>query len=333
NAKFSYDQQLQKIESQNTENLLLKKQKFLFIIVSVISLLLFCSALFIVFQINQKNKENKKTLALHERANQFLTYQKQKIEEKNKVLSQQKKEIQTVALELEKANQTKDKFFSIIAHDLKSPFNSILGFSELLLNNYKNYDDDKKEKFLNLIKSSSQSAFTLLENLFTWARAQTGEMQFSPKKLDIKSVIIDVISSTEGSAKQKEIRLINNVNANEFVYGDNNMIGTVLRNLLSNAIKFTNRNGTITVSASTKADNGFIEISVSDTGVGMDKNQVDNLFRIDKNTSTIGTEHEEGTGLGLILCKEFAEKHRGTINVESEFGKGSTFYFSIPLES
>ncbi len=266
------------------------------------------------------------------KANRILAGQKQKIEDTNKELSQQKKEIQIFSRKLEIANQTKDKFFSIIAHDLKSPFNSILGFSDLLLENHKEYDEDKREQLIKYIKGSSQSAYNLLENLFKWALSQSGKIKFSPEKLDLKSIVNDVIAAAGGYAKNKEISILNNINFNEFVYVDENMIRTILRNMISNSIKFTHKSGKITISSSNQNDIGFLKVTISDTGVGMDKNQINDLFCIDKNTSKKGTEGEKGTGLGLILCKEFVEKHGGKIWAESEEGKGSKFIFNIPMK-
>jgi signal transduction histidine kinase len=265
------------------------------------------------------------------KANRILAEQKHEIEDTNEELLQQKEEIQSFARELEKANQTKDKFFSIIAHDLKSPFNSILGFSDLLLENHKVFDEDKREELLKYIKGSSQSAFNLLENLFTWALSQSGKIEFLPEKLDLRSIVKDVITTTEESAKSKEISLFNNITLNEFVYVDENIIRTVLRNLIFNSIKFTHRNGKITVSSSNKNDNGFMKVIISDTGIGMDKDQIDDLFRIEKSMSKNGTEDEKGTGLGLIICKEFVEKQGGKIYAESTVGKGSSFIFTIPI--
>ena len=264
------------------------------------------------------------------KANQILAEQKLRIEQANKELSMQKEEIQSFARKLEEANHTKDKFFSIIAHDLKSPFNSILGFSTLLLENHKEYDEDSREEMIKLINKGSQSAFNLLENLFTWALSQSGKMQFSPKKLDLKLIVDDVINILEGSAKRKEISIVNNVRSNEYVHVDENMIRTVLRNLISNSIKFTHKKGNITVSSSNE-NTDLVNVIISDTGVGMDENQINDLFRIDKNKSSEGTEKEKGTGLGLILCKEFIEKHKGSIYVESSIGEGSSFTFTIPV--
>ncbi len=232
--------------------------------------------------------------------------------------------------QLKEINITKDKFFSIIAHDLKSPFNAILGFSEILLNTHKEYDDEKREEMINIVNSSAVRAFELLENLLTWSRSQSGGIQYSPEKLHLKILLIETIYNQEGQANKKNIKIIETINEEELIFVDKNMIETVLRNLISNAIKFTQKNGKIVILSKRQPNSNFLEISVTDTGVGISKGKIDNLFRIDKNTSTKGTAKETGTGLGLILCKEFVEQHNGKIWVESEEGKGSRFTFSIP---
>ncbi len=232
---------------------------------------------------------------------------------------------------LQESNKTKDKFFSIIAHDLKSPFNSLLGFSDLLLQNHKKYDEEKREYFIKSINNSSKNTYKLLENLLTWSHSQTGIIEFLPQEIKIKTVISEIVLLSQPIAKNKSIGLLDDTESNISVYADKNMINTVLRNLITNAIKFTKKNGTIIVSVNETKKQDFIEISVTDTGVGIPKDKIDNLFRIDKNTSTPGTEKEIGTGLGLILCKEFVEKNSGEIWAESEVDKGSKFIFTLPV--
>ncbi len=234
---------------------------------------------------------------------------------------------------LRKSNQTKDKFFSIIGHDLKSPFNAILGFSEILLKKHKDYDNEKREKLIKSVNDSANSAFKLLENLLTWSRSQSGVIKYSPEKLNLKILLFETLFDLQGQADKKNINVLDDISENELVFADKNMLATVLRNLISNAIKFTNNGGNIIISSKKQTDSNFVEISVEDTGVGIPKDTIDRLFRIDKNTSTQGTENEAGTGLGLILCKEFVEKHGGKIWAESEIGKGSEFIFSIPCSS
>jgi len=231
------------------------------------------------------------------------------------------------AEELRDLNATKDKFFSIIAHDLKSPFNSILGFSDLLINNFSDYDKDEIEKYLRTIESSSKQAFELLENLLVWARSQTGSIHYQPETIELKSIIHENINLLTNQAERKNIQIFSTITDEAFVNGDRNMINTILRNLLANAIKFTPQFGKIFVSLIPNDES--YEISIKDNGIGIAEENIPKLFRIDSKFSTLGTEKEKGTGLGLILCKEFVEKHGGKIWARSELGKGSTFIFSL----
>ena len=229
---------------------------------------------------------------------------------------------------LRELNATKDKFFSIISHDLKSPFNAIMGFSELLVTQIHEKDYEGIEEYSKIIKDSSGRAMSLLTNLLEWARTQTGTMNFQPEYIELVSLINEIVELANDSAKHKSIQIIKKIPHNIVALVDKAMIGTVLRNLISNAIKFSGSNGEIVVAAEKKPQE--IIFSVSDNGVGMSKNTIGKLFRIDQNLSTKGTHNELGTGLGLILCREFVEKHGGKIWAESEVGKGSKFTFTIP---
>jgi len=231
-------------------------------------------------------------------------------------------------IRLKELNATKDKFFSIIAHDLKSPFNSILGFSNLLVDNAKKNNYDDLEKYTGLIQKSSQLAMDLLLNLLEWSRSQTGKMEFNPEMIEIEPLIDEGIDLHNDSALQKSITIFRKNLSHPTFFADKAMIATILRNLISNAIKFTYPGGKIIISAKQKKV-GLL-VTVSDNGVGIKKEAIEMLFRIDKSYSTSGTQNEMGTGLGLLLCKEFITKHGGKIGVKSEHGKGSTFYFTIP---
>lgn len=237
----------------------------------------------------------------------------------------EKNEIKLIEL-----NATKDRLFSIIAHDLQSPFNSILGFSELLIKNLKKYEVTEVEKFLSNINLSAKNTLVLLSNLLNWAKSQIGQINFKPENVVLSSIIKEIFELSNSSAKNKNIVLNYIKTERTVVFADINMLKTVLRNLISNAIKFTNSNGEINVSA--LQNNNFIEISVSDNGVGMDEEKQSKLFRFETNVTTPGTENEEGSGLGLILCKEFVEKHNGEIWVESKLGQGSVFKIKLPFE-
>jgi len=237
-------------------------------------------------------------------------------------------QIKTQMRELEEVNKTKDRFFSIIAHDLKNPFNSLLGITENLVENFEDFAPEEIKEYLLLLLQSSQQGYNLLENLLNWSRSQTGKLQVSPKVLNISELIDNAIELLGNNSASKFIDIQNNVSYDILAFADENMITTVLRNLLSNAIKFTHNNGLITFEASKL--NKFIQISITDNGVGMNETTQANLFKLDVFTSTLGTGKETGTGLGIILCKEFIEKNKGNMWVDSTPDKGTSFFFTIP---
>jgi PAS domain S-box-containing protein len=232
---------------------------------------------------------------------------------------------------LQELNATKDKFFSIIAHDLKNPFNSILGLSEHLLNNISELDSENIKKYISFIYEGANKTYKLLENLLTWSRSQTGNIPFSPVKFNISDILAEKIILLKNIADNKEIT-IHTIFKNLDVYADVSMTKTIILNLLSNAIKYTARKGNITLKTTSNNENSVI-ISITDTGIGIYNETLKKIFDISEKISTTGTENETGTGLGLIICKEFIEKQNGKIWVESEVGKGSTFYFTLPINS
>ena len=260
--------------------------------------------------------------------NQDLNEQKEEIQSINEELRAQSEELYTTNEELKKLNATKDKFFSIIAHDLKNPFHAISGSAEFMEMEYLSMDDATRMEFIKVIKNSSKNASTLLENLLQWARSQTNSISYNPEYFDINIIAYETMQLLRTNADNKKIHLKNNVKSNAFVFADRNMITTVLRNLINNAIKFTPAEGTISVFTNLVAD--IMELIVSDTGVGMDETTKNKLFRIDQHVTNQGTSGEAGTGLGLIICKEFIDKNNGAIRVESEIGKGSGFIISLP---
>ena len=225
-------------------------------------------------------------------------------------------------------NVSKDKFFSIIAHDLKTPFSAIIGFSNILANQIRSKDYDGIEEYADIIKSSSIRAMSLLMNLYQWTRSQTGNMEFNPETIEIVSLIKEVTELANDSARQKSIAISTELPKTLNVFADKDMISTVLRNLISNAVKFTNLGGKIIISAEQNPTE--LIVSVCDNGVGIRQDDIEKMWRIDESHTTKGTEKETGTGLGLLLCKEFILKHEGKIWVVGESGKGSTFYFTIP---
>lgn len=229
---------------------------------------------------------------------------------------------------LKQINDNKDKFFSIVSHDLKSPFNSLLGFSELMLKEFDYLPKEELKEYVSSINKSVSNVYGLLENILEWSRIQTGRMEFNPVCVELSNLIHEAFFSLSGNAIKKNIKLVSHVNKNIRAYADINMIRSVVNNLISNAIKFTGCGGEIIVMAARTGE--LVEISVSDNGVGMGKEEIAKLFRIDVNFSKSGTENEKGTGLGLVLCRELVEKNGGTISVESFEGKGTTFVFTLP---
>ena len=231
---------------------------------------------------------------------------------------------------LKHLNATKDKLFSIIAHDLRSPFNSILGFSQHLRENIRNYKFEESEKYLDTINSTAQSTFNLLVNLLSWAKQQTGQTIYNPENLNLQQIVNEVVDLLSSSAKIKNITINYALPKKILIFADKNMLKTILQNLISNAVKFTNPDGIIRIYAVQYS--GKVEITISDNGIGMGKKSIGKLFEIETNASTSGTLNEPGSGLGLIICREFVEKHGGKIRVESKKGKGSDFKFSIPVK-
>ena len=238
-------------------------------------------------------------------------------------------ELQHAVKQLHDLNATKDKLFSIIAHDLKSPFNSILGFAQLISKNIAKYDADKMKLFVDQIIASAKSTLTLLDNLLNWAKNQTGQISFNLEQIILSDVIGEIIEILNSAAKIKNIDLKCNQMEGISVLADKNMLKIVLLNLISNAIKFTELGGKIEISAITNQDN--TQITISDNGIGMNEAAVHNLFNLEKKIITKGTANEQGSGLGLILCKDFVEKHGGKIWAESIIAKGSHFKFTLPV--
>jgi|GEM_PF-1886301 two-component system sensor histidine kinase/response regulator len=243
-----------------------------------------------------------------------------------KMLNQEK--LKKYSEELEVLNATKDKFFSILAHDLKSPFNAFIGITDILAEDIDILDKEQIKSFVLDINRSAHSQFKLLENLLAWAQMQRGLMKFEPIELEINTVINDVFQLYLDNAMEKDLKLINETPLGKTIKADHNMLYLLLRNLVYNAIKFTNPGGEIRVGEN--ATSGFSEIYVADNGVGINPSSLSKMFRIESQSTTLGTAHEKGTGLGLVLCKDMVEKNGGTIRVSSEVGVGTTFYFTIP---
>jgi len=249
--------------------------------------------------------------------------------EANTKLENQNQEIILQSEELKKLNKDKDRFISILAHDLKNPFNSLLGFSSLLLSNLHIYDKQEIRDQIKVIHLVSHNAYQLLEQILLWANSQSGKLIIEPQLFNFKEITTEVIGMLENQANEKNIKIQLIENENMVMNADLNIYKAVIRNLISNSIKFTHKGGLINIHA--EDNKSFTVITVSDNGVGIEKENIPKLWEIDDSYSTIGTNNEKGTGFGLKLCKELVKKHGGTIWVESETGKGSHFSFTLPV--
>ena len=229
---------------------------------------------------------------------------------------------------LREVNATKERFFSIIAHDLKSPFASLIGFADLLHSEYEDFSEEQRKEFIEIIRNSSEEIFALLENLLEWTLNSTNQIQFTPDNTDLYQVTEQSIALLKKNATNKNINIQNQIKENTLVFADENMMQTVVRNLLSNAIKFTGNGGEIKIE--TIRENGSVEFAITDTGIGISKENLENLFDIRTQSTQNGTANEHGTGLGLLLCKEFLAKNGSQIKVESELNRGTKFSFTLP---
>jgi signal transduction histidine kinase len=232
-------------------------------------------------------------------------------------------------MQLRELNASKDTFFSIIAHDLRGPLSSLHELTQHIEENLDSYNTEELKELIVLQKTSAETLYKLLENLLTWSRVQRGVLTYQPQPINICWFIARNVELLALPAQKKQITLQNLVKEEMFVYADFNMVDTVVRNLVSNAIKFTHPGGSVTIEA--QQNGQFVEVAIADTGVGIEEEHLPELFRIDVRYKRMGTAMEEGTGLGLILCKEFIEKHDCEIWVESQVGKGTTFRFTLPI--
>lgn len=310
----------------------IKRQQIVIQFVILGSVIIAFFLILVIIQFRQKKAANVKL----EIQNQEILSQKEELKTQsenlliiNNQLTEQRNEIEGQREKLFELNATKDKFFSIMAHDLKNPFNSLLGMSELLSLNAFIFPPEKVLKYAQIMHSSSKQAYTLLENLLSWSRLQTGTLtpKFSNEKPS--SLIGEIKMLLDAAAQSKGIYLISDVIDDDPIVADIEMTKTVLRNLVTNALKFTFPDGTVKIECE-KHENEMV-FGVTDTGIGIEPEHINKLFRIESKLSKNGTAEEKGTGLGLILCKEFVEKQHGRIWVQSETGKGSCFSFTIPL--
>ncbi|HAQ19291.1 MAG TPA: hypothetical protein DCR40_08690 [Prolixibacteraceae bacterium] len=244
------------------------------------------------------------------------------LEEKNRLIAQSEQELRLL-------NASKNKFFSIIAHDLKNPFHNVMGYSYLLSKDYNHFTEDERRKFAMDINQSTTNIFRLLQNLLDWSRSQTGRLTYTPGHIEFKLVLNKALSVLSPLAQQKNITIKSTYKENMQIFADPLMIETVLRNLINNSIKFTPENGSIEISA-VQIDKE-VKICVRDTGIGITEDDIQNLFRIDSKVKRKGTNEEDGSGLGLILCKEFVDKNNGKIWAERNQDEGTSFLFTVPV--
>ena len=245
-------------------------------------------------------------------------------------LLETKEELTELNAELLKANKEKDKFFSIIAHDLRSPLSGIMSITNLMVEESETFTNKERDEVVINIRDSSVALYKLLENLLEWSRLQRGALEYKPIEVPLRYLIDMTFELIKANADKKNLRINNTVPLELLIFADSNMLNGIFRNLISNAIKFTPEGGIIEIGGELMAETNECKCYVSDNGVGMDEQLLKKLFRIDQHVTTKGTNKETGTGLGLILCKEFVEMHGGRIWVESELGNGSTFYFTLP---
>lgn len=260
----------------------------------------------------------------------LLIFYKQyrQIKKVNQQLEKQKQEIQKYAEELNYLNKTKDKLFSIIAHDLRSPFTVIQGFSNVLIKDLPNLSPEEAKNYLQCIYQSSVNTLELLDKLLLWAKKQSGQINFKPENIKLKPIIIDTVEFLKSAANFKNIQINYSVPDELYITADREMLKTILRNLIHNSIKYTKNNGKVNITADKKESSTIIKIE--DNGIGMNETTQKNLFEIDSKKTVPGTEGEKGSGLGLLICYEFIKAHNGTISFESELGKGTTFILSFP---
>ncbi|MCL5029407.1 MAG: ATP-binding protein, partial [Bacteroidetes bacterium] len=286
--------------------------------------------IFIIYKLQIKNiqNQNKKLEALVEERTNELQIKTKELIKFNKMQAEILEQLSKSEIELKELNAAKDKYFSILAHDLRSPFNSLVGFSDLLENEFENLEKEEIKKSAKNINLSAKKLLILLNNLLEWSLFQAGKMEFKPSQENLPQIVDDVVNVIQGNAMQKSISIQNEIEDNISVWADKFMLHSVFQNLISNSIKFTERGGSIKISAT--VNDCFVEISVSDTGIGINKEDINKIFDIKKSHSTKGTENESGSGLGLNLCKELIKKHGGEISVNSEKGMGTKFIFTLP---
>jgi signal transduction histidine kinase len=288
------------------------------------------------YRIGKINESKEKLEEIVATRTQELSVRNVQIEQQNELLESKNQDLIAVneklrqsELDLGELNSTKNRFFSILAHDLRSPMNSMKGFSNLLANFADQLSADEIKQTAKSLDETIKISSRYLENLLTWARSQMNSIEFRPQGIFLSEAVKNVVEVLQNNAHHKHIKLDLQDNLDVKLYADQNQLNVILTNLISNAIKFTYENGTITIGVTMPEESDFAEVFIRDTGTGMPQEVVDKIFRIDSKHTMKGTQGEAGTGLGLLLCREFVEKNGGKIWVDSVEGVGSTFKFTI----
>lgn len=258
-------------------------------------------------------------------ANQNMKQQKAEIVQQSEELIQKNKQ-------LEKLNKTKDKLFYVVSHDMKSPLATLMGYVDLLKRSGGRLTEQKRDLYIESIDDVANKLYALLMNLLDWSRSQSGKIAFRPENVNVRGLLQDVVGLYEPMAEKKHIQLLINQSADLHVYADMQMLSSILRNIVSNALKFTYAYGTVAVTAKNNAD-GTLMLKIADSGVGMTEEQVENAFTVKSGSASYGTNNEEGTGLGMLICKEFIDIHNGTIQIKSALGVGSVLVVLLPLHN
>ncbi|HNV80761.1 MAG TPA: tetratricopeptide repeat-containing sensor histidine kinase [Tenuifilaceae bacterium] len=311
------ENQLLQMEQEINSKIIRNQKYFLFLSFALIII----SLVFTVYIITTNKKM--------EIANLQLKDKNCEIEQQKEVIQQKVQAIEEKNRELEKINQIKDKLIAVIAHDLKNPFNNISGYSELLVSRYHSFEKKEIQEFLKIINESSAKGNYLLDNLLQWYRLQTMSLQFLPLQLNLYNIVKDELLFYTSIAQDRGINIINSISQGITIHADSNMLKTIIRNLVTNALKYTDKNGIISISAS--YNNREVTVAVEDSGRGIDPLIKEKLFTGEHGVTSTGQGGEKGSGLGLILCKDFVEMHHGRIWVESEPGKGAKFFFTLPV--
>ena len=301
------------------------------IIVEYSAVLIEINSKMVLLSISNDITKRKKDEELLRILNEELLVSKKNLEDnlfRNNILIE---ELKSAKENLERTNFEKDKLFSIVAHDLRSPFQGFIGMTELLSEDISSFSENELSTIGRELNNNAKNLYKLLENLLLWSRMQQGALPFTPETISLKEIIIHNIDLLVKIGNQKDIKLYTEFDGNLFVYADKEMLNSIFRNLLSNALKFTNRGGFVIINAK-KSNGNMVELTIQDSGIGMDENLINNLFKLDKKVGRPGTEGEQSTGLGLLLCNEFVIKNGGKLWVESEIGKGSKFTFTLPSE-